>query len=505
MARSNGHNGQGPAGLPHWPTDGSAAPGHAPNQPQAQQAFPQQGFTPSPDLPPYPPQSPLAAYAPQARPPQAAHGSQPTWPQEPQAQRSYDLGQFGHIPSQTQPPAIQPHTATHDAYGRPLPPSSHPGQSWHPGTPLHAEPGFPPPSSFAEPVPTHRPTQPPNQAHAPPYGQPYHQQAHPQPQPEAYEDEYEEEFEDEDEPKRGRKLMVVGALVGAICVGAGLAYAYRAFSGGKTPLVASQKGATQKSAQVQPQKAPAKLPEAVPNQALAAASTPDDGVRRVTSISIPPPGTAVAVAPSMPSPPPSGSATVMPGMVLDGPIRPSVGIPNPLPVTPPATAQAAPLPPPAVKTPPAKIAVLNPVPAPQAAAPQTPPAPERKAAPVPKTKSNDAFVPGSGATASTPAATAPAAPAAGAKSALGAGNGYVATVLSTQRGRPEAMKAFADLQQKFPDVLGTKPAEVQEKNLGDKGVWYRAVVGPPASRAAATEVCTQLKASGYLQCFVTAY
>jgi hypothetical protein len=122
---------------------------------------------------------------------------------------------------------------------------------------------------------------------------------------------------------------------------------------------------------------------------------------------------------------------------------------------------------------------------------------------VPK-KTNDAYNPGAPApttTATTPPAAAPAQ-----KAATPAGNnGYVATILSTQKGRPAAMQAFADLQQKFPNVLGAKPAEVQEKDLGDKGIWYRAVVGPPGSRAAAAEVCTQLKASGYGQCFVTAY
>ncbi|RTL67885.1 MAG: SPOR domain-containing protein [Hyphomicrobiales bacterium] len=82
--------------------------------------------------------------------------------------------------------------------------------------------------------------------------------------------------------------------------------------------------------------------------------------------------------------------------------------------------------------------------------------------------------------------------------------GYVA-VLSSQKTRVDALKAFADAQQKHPDVLGTKTPDVQEANLGDKGMWYRAVVGPPGSREAAANLCGQLKSAGYNGCWVSAY
>ena len=60
-----------------------------------------------------------------------------------------------------------------------------------------------------------------------------------------------------------------------------------------------------------------------------------------------------------------------------------------------------------------------------------------------------------------------------------------------------ASGAFADLQQKYGDVLASKTPDVQEANLGDKGVRYRSVVGPPGSREAASGVCKQLKTAGY--------
>ena len=51
----------------------------------------------------------------------------------------------------------------------------------------------------------------------------------------------------------------------------------------------------------------------------------------------------------------------------------------------------------------------------------------------------------------------------------------------------------------------SKTPDVQEADLGDKGLWYRAVVGPPGSRDAASAVCSQLKTAGHAGCWVTAY
>ncbi len=322
----------------------------------------------------------------------------------------------------------------------------------------------------------------------------------PAPQAQEAEEEYEDEEEFEDEPKRGgRKLMVVGALIGAICVGGGLAYTYKAFSGGKTPMLNANANGPKKAAPPTDNgiKIGAKLPDAVPQQSVASVvQETDGGPRKVQTITVTPPG---GNTPTVAMPPPAPGQTGVPGMVIDMPAaRP------PLPPLVPVLPQPSNVP---------RAAAVPQLPAPQpkiaAVAPeQTPRKPA--AVPVPK-KATDAYSP-SAVPGSTGGVTPPPAGAT-VKSALGAppantsgANGFVATVLSTPKGRPEAMKAFADLQQKYPDVLGTKPAEVQEKNLGaEKGIWYRAVVGPPGSREAASSVCTQLKASGYGQCFVSAY
>ncbi len=78
-------------------------------------------------------------------------------------------------------------------------------------------------------------------------------------------------------------------------------------------------------------------------------------------------------------------------------------------------------------------------------------------------------------------------------------------MLSSQKTRMDALKAFADLQQKYGEALSGRVPDVQEANLGEKGIWYRAVVGPPGSRDAANGVCSQLKSAGYGSCWVNAY
>ncbi len=90
--------------------------------------------------------------------------------------------------------------------------------------------------------------------------------------------------------------------------------------------------------------------------------------------------------------------------------------------------------------------------------------------------------------------------------AAAAPNGYVA-VLSTKRSRIDALTSFADLQQRYPDILGSKVPDVRRADLTERGlgVMYRAVVGPPGSRPAATQLCARLKNVGYTNCWISPY
>jgi hypothetical protein len=49
---------------------------------------------------------------------------------------------------------------------------------------------------------------------------------------------------------------------------------------------------------------------------------------------------------------------------------------------------------------------------------------------------------------------------------------------------------------KYPHLLNSKPPHVSRADLGAKGVFYRAVVGPFASASEANSLCNGLKAAG---------
>jgi hypothetical protein len=86
------------------------------------------------------------------------------------------------------------------------------------------------------------------------------------------------------------------------------------------------------------------------------------------------------------------------------------------------------------------------------------------------------------------ASAAPVAPVA-------TGGGYAVQV-SSQRSEEEAQSSFRDLQAKYPDVLGGRTPIIRRADLGTKGIFFRAMVGPFASADQATELCSNLKAAG---------
>ena len=284
-------------------------------------------------------------------------------------------------------------------------------------------------------------------------------------------------IEEDEEPRRGRRMvLIIAALVGAIGLGGALAYTYKTLiaSGGRAPLIKAADFGPNKVKPVVPggkeiahtdKKLLNRLEEA---EGTERAGEDPNAPRRVRIIPIEPGGQAAPIARPAPS---------VPGIMLD-----NMGPP---PQGPPAARAQPPvqaMPPPVVKAP-VKVAAVNTPPPVQ----PEPAAPVRKAAapvakmPVPKKEA--------------------AAPATISSSGT---SGFVA-VLSSQKSRMDALKAFADLQQKYGDVLSAKTPDVQEANLGEKGLWYRAVVGPPGSRDAASGVCSQLKTAGYSGCWVTPY
>lgn len=318
-----------------------------------------------------------------------------------------------------------------------------------------------------------------------------------------------EEYEDEEPRGRGRMLLIAGALVGAIGIGGALAFGYKAFLGSGpdgTPPIVKNDAAPSKMKPAEPggkqfahsdSKIMGRLSDT--GSLTTAATTPasagdgEGGTRKVQTVVI---GRDGSVAAPAAQPPASTAAPVVsvPGMtVIDGfGATPSArDQQRPVVVNPPAT------PPPAEK--PVAVAKVTPpaaaAPAAAAAAPQITQA--KPAVPSAEKKPVDKKV---AAVAPTPAAAAPAARPSSA--------GYVAVLSSvpaSSSSRMEALKQFADMQQKYGSVLQSKTPDVTEANLGAKGTFHRLVVGPPGSREQASALCGQLKTAGYGGCWVTAY
>jgi hypothetical protein len=114
--------------------------------------------------------------------------------------------------------------------------------------------------------------------------------------------------------------------------------------------------------------------------------------------------------------------------------------------------------------------------------------------------SNDAARAAAGSAGTAPSARPasvgkPAATKIASTSPAASGGGYAVQV-SSQRNEKEVQSSFRELQAKYPKLLGGHEPMVRRADLGAKGVYYRAMVGPFVSAEQANELCTNLKAAG---------
>jgi len=93
------------------------------------------------------------------------------------------------------------------------------------------------------------------------------------------------------------------------------------------------------------------------------------------------------------------------------------------------------------------------------------------------------------------ATNAPAVPPVGSVTAPANYGGYVVQV-SSERSDAEAQASFKVLQSKYPNVLGGRPPLIRRVDLGEKGVVYRAQIGPFDTVDQAKQLCGSLKAAG---------
>jgi cell division protein FtsN len=73
--------------------------------------------------------------------------------------------------------------------------------------------------------------------------------------------------------------------------------------------------------------------------------------------------------------------------------------------------------------------------------------------------------------------------------------------IASQKNEADAQASYRALQGKYPTVLGSRSPVVRRADLGEKGVYYRAMVGPFASSDEAAQFCGTLKTAGG-QCVV---
>lgn len=68
--------------------------------------------------------------------------------------------------------------------------------------------------------------------------------------------------------------------------------------------------------------------------------------------------------------------------------------------------------------------------------------------------------------------------------------------VTSQRTEQDARSAYANLQKRFPQVLGPYQASIQSATVADRGTYYRVRVGPFASNGDASTVCNNLRSAG---------
>jgi hypothetical protein len=178
--------------------------------------------------------------------------------------------------------------------------------------------------------------------------------------------------------------------------------------------------------------------------------------------------------------------------VADAPAPPATA-PAPTPARPTAP---APAPRAAAKPAPRQVAHAEP-PARHAAAPSNAPLSlSPNAAPAPARTAHSARAAAAGA----PTQIAPARATAAPTHTASKSGGYAVQVAS-RHNEADAKASLHSLQAKYPQQLGGHQPLIRRVDLGAKGIYYRAMVGPFGSAEEASHVCSSLKAAGG-QCLV---
>jgi hypothetical protein len=287
--------------------------------------------------------------------------------------------------------------------------------------------------------------------------------------PYAYEDEGEESLDHGSKKRRGGMVTVAVVLALAV-LGTGGAFAYRTFLGsprsGDPPIIKAD--VTPTKVVPAPADSPAKMPDRL---------APGESAEKI----VPREEQPVDVN--------GGPRVVLPPLIPN-PMPPPITGPSPKP----AAASALP------GEEPRKIKTFT-VRGDQAdiaATPAPKPAARAPARPAANANASSANAPLS----LSPQGAEPAAPSrrVASNNPASTGGGYVVQVAS-QRNEADAQASYRALQGKYPSVLGSRTPLIKRADLGDKGVFYRAMIGPFGSADEAAQLCGSLKTAGG-QCVV---
>ena len=220
----------------------------------------------------------------------------------------------------------------------------------------------------------------------------------------------------------------------------------------------------------------------IPAQSSAPASTASNSPWPPSPLAVPPPQTVAPV----PAPPVSGAPVQAESKKIHTVIIRSDQT---------GTSDAAPAPaaaPPASAAPSAARTAARPQPTPRASTATSAPPAAGSNAPL-------SIVPGGEAALASPprtrVAAAPTRVASAGTAAASSGGGYAVQVTS-QRSEAEAQASFRELRAKYPNQLSGREPIIRRADLGAKGTYYRALVGPFASAEEAAGLCSGLKAAG---------
>jgi len=334
------------------------------------------------------------------------------------------------------------------------------------------------------------------------------------------------DYQETRNPGRRTALVAVMAIFGLVVVGSAGAFGYRAMFGGSVlptlpPIIKASNGPNKIA--LDPQAG------AASNAAQAVATTgstenlvsreeqpvtidaPKSAPRLVSTIPIVTNGQSV-MPPGMSGMPPATIGQTGPNRVAAAdspwPAPPST-LPAPAPAAAPAAAPPAPVP---VSSEPKKIHTVT------IRADQTGAVPDAAAAPaasgaaraqsrpaaVPRAAAPDAgggaapmsIVPAQGDAAPAPPPRPRTAVASTAPSATPSSGGSSYAQVTSRRTEGEAQTEFRALQARFPTQLSGREPVIRRADLGEKGIYYRALVGPFASTEEAAQLCSSLKAAG---------